>query len=119
MRLWLGVIDAAGAVVADPYLMFDGELDQPKLEIDYGARSVEMACVSSFERLFSDDEGIRLNPSNHKSVWPGETGLDAITGVTRQVIWGPGTKVGNDSPASGGITGSIFGGRGNYSTSHQ
>lgn len=100
IRLWLGVINAAGAVVADPYLMFDGELDLPHLIIDAGSRVVEMDCVSAFERLFSDDEGIRLNPSNHKSVWPGETGLDDITGIVRQLLWGPG------KPLSSGGTGS-------------
>lgn len=93
IRVWLGVIDAAGAVVADPHLMFDGEMDQPTLSIDESERVVEMECVSSFERLFSDDEGIRLNPANHKEVWPGETGLDDITGIVKQVLWGPGKAI--------------------------
>lgn len=31
-RMWLGFLDAAGAVVSDPYLVFRGFLDQPKLK---------------------------------------------------------------------------------------
>ena len=97
MRIWLGALTTAGAVVADPYLIFDGELDQPTLSIDIGTRELKYDCVSSFEKLFMLDEGNRLNQSHHQEVWPGEEGLNHVTGVTRSVIWGPGFN-----PESGG-----------------
>ena len=124
MRIWLGALDVNGGVVPDPFLMFDGELDQPTLAIDMGTRELTYECVSSFEKLFMNDEGNRLNPAHHKEVWPGETGLDFVTGVSRQVIWGPGFNPENSngsvssnpfvnallgqvqgSPSSGGSTG--------------
>lgn len=106
LRLWLGALNVSTkAVVLDPLLMFDGEIDQPRLEIDASQRGVDMDCVSSFEKLFTDDEGIRLSPANHKEVWPGETGLDDITGIVKQVIWGPGSKLTSASPSSSGIGG--------------
>ena len=90
MRIWLGAMDNNGTVIADPYLLFDGELDLPTLSIDYGTRELQYDCVSSFEKLFMLDEGNRLNQSHHQEVWPGEEGLNHVTGVTRTVVWGPG-----------------------------
>lgn len=93
VRLWLGAIDrAAGGVVADPYLLFDGELDQPILSVDRGERELEYECVSGMERLFDTDEGMRLADSFHQSVWPGETGLANVTGIVKTIIWGPGDR---------------------------
>lgn len=98
-RIWLGALNATTkAVVLDPYLLFDGVLDVPVLHTDMSTRDVEMTLASNFERLFMDDEGIRLNPANHKDVWPAETGLDDVTGVVRQVIWGPGDPIVGSAP---------------------
>lgn len=107
IRLWLGAI-VNGAVVADPYLLFDGQLDQPILEIDAGTRTLEYECVSSFERLFREDEGIRLSDANHKEVWPGETGLQDVSGITKQVLWGPGDRPDGFAMGGGGPGGGSF-----------
>lgn len=116
IRIWIGALDGSVAnnVVADPYLLFDGVLDVPVLNTDDGTRSVEMTCASNFERLFMDDEGIRLNPASHKDFWPGETGLDDVTGVVRQVLWGPGDPIVGSAPGSGygGAAGGYGGGGG-------
>lgn len=106
IRIWLGALDTVSkAVIADPFQLFDGELDQPTLVIDDGTRHVEMECASNFERLFFDDEGIRLSPGHHKTFWPGELGLDDITGIVRQVIWGPGDKIRSSAPGGAGVGG--------------
>lgn len=111
VRLWLGAIDrAAGGVVPDPYLVFDGELDQPILSVGLGTRVLEYECVSGFERLFQVDEGMRLSDSFHQSVWPGETGLDGITGIIKTIIWGPGDRPGAIVSGGGaGHPGGVFG----------
>lgn len=101
IRIWLGALNELGVVIDDPYLMFDGELDQPTLKIDYGKRELSYDCVSSFEKLFMLDEGNRLNSAHHKEVWPGETGLDDVTGVSRSIIWGPGYNPDSNNPFSG------------------
>lgn len=95
IRIWLGAIDLAqNAVVSTPYLLFDGELDQPILSVDKeGSVELDYECISTFEKLFREDEGIRLSNSNHQAFWPGELGLSAVDGITKQVIWGPGEKI--------------------------
>lgn len=89
VTVWLGAVDrATGIVIADPLTLFVGEVDQPILTVDKGSRELEYECVSGFERLFSDDEGARLSDSFHKMVWPGETGLANVSGITKTIYWG-------------------------------
>lgn len=103
IRAWLGVLlRTTGVVVADPCLLFDGELDVPTLTIGKAKRQLAYACVSAMERLFANDEGIRLSDGWHQSVFPGETGLANMTGIVKKVYWGVAAPNG---AASGGIGG--------------
>ena len=89
MLIHIGALDpATGIVIADPHLLFVGELDVPTLHSKANARELDYEVVSVFERFFQDDEGARLAPGYHKSIWPGELALDEITGVTQTYYWG-------------------------------
>ena len=89
VTLWLGAVDrATGAVIADPQLLFLGELDVPTLTADTGKRAIEYTVVSAFERLFEDDASARLSSGHHRSLFPAEAGLDFVTGVDQPVFWG-------------------------------
>lgn len=87
IRVWLGAV-SGGTVVSDPYLLLDGEIDQPILTLSKGARKLEYECVSSFERLFEADEGFRLVDAEHQRIWPGETGLENVTELPKTIYWG-------------------------------
>lgn len=102
VRLWLAaLVRATGAVIADPYLLFDGVLDQPTLTVGRDMREVEFECVSAMERFFDNDEGFRLSDANHQRVWPGETGLEHMTALPKQIYWGV-SKVGGSGSGFGG-----------------
>lgn len=89
VTIWLGVMDrATGAVIADPLVIFLGEIDVPSLTGDRDRRALQFSITSVFELLFETDEGVRLNNSFHQSVWPGELGLEYVTEVQRQLPWG-------------------------------
>ncbi|SNS53084.1 hypothetical protein SAMN06295912_108113 [Sphingomonas laterariae] len=89
VSLWIGAVDeATGAPIPDPELVFLGELDVPHLMADENGRTLEYEVGSVFDRLFELDEGARLTDSFHQSIWPGETGLSAVTGVIDQIYWG-------------------------------
>lgn len=89
VQIWLGVVTpATGAVVADPCLIFVGELDVARLTMEEHGRTLEFDLISAFDRFFAEAEGIRLADSFHQSIWPGETGFAAVTGVTEQIYWG-------------------------------
>jgi hypothetical protein len=89
VRLWFGARDDyTGLVIGEPLLLADAEQDVPTLNIGPGEHSVSYDCVSAMERFFDNDEGINLSPTWHKTVWPGELGMDYVTGVTEPVYWG-------------------------------
>ena len=90
--VWLGsVITATGAVDPDPLLIFAGEVDVALLSVGQGTRSLVLDCVSVWERLFEDGEGVRLTNSFHQLAWPGELGFEFMTDVKRQLPWGADT----------------------------
>jgi hypothetical protein len=90
--LWLGAFNPASAsVIPDPLLIFAGEVDQATMQIGRGTRTLILECVSIWERLFDDNEGVRLSNAYHQSAWPGELGFEFVTDVRRQLPWGADT----------------------------
>lgn len=109
VRLYIAEVDRpTGLLVGTPELQFDGQIDRTTLNFGKGSRTLDMEVVSSAERLFMRNEGNSLNPTWHKSIWPGELGHDNATGLTIAVAWG----VASPQGASGGYGGGSFGGAG-------
>lgn len=78
-----------GAVIGAPEILFLGEIDVPTIGVDEsGARTVEFTIVSVFERLFEVEEGQRASNGWHQSIWPGELGLEFMTGTDVNLYWG-------------------------------
>lgn len=89
VQLFIAKFDpVTGLLIGGPELHFDGQIDRTKLISGRGARLLEMDIVSSAERLFVRNEGNSLNPTWHKSIWPGELGHDNATNLTIPVAWG-------------------------------
>jgi hypothetical protein len=97
-----------GAVVADPVLLFIGEVDVPTLSSGADGRTLEYEVTSISERLFAGDEGLRLSDGFHRSVWSGEVGLANVSGVEQTIYWGTQPPPGTVQPGSS-ITGGGFG----------
>jgi len=104
VKCFWGAIDrATGQPIPDPIVFFDGHLDQAELELPRGSpRTVTFECTGFSEPLFEVNEGHLLSDSFHQHIWPGEEGMEHIDGVARQIIWGPGEKVGGGSGYSYG-----------------
>lgn len=97
--LMLGAIDrTTGLVIPNPYELFVGEWDVATINIDKSERSVDVEIVSIFERLFEQDEGVRLTSSWLQSVWPNHKGLDFHTADPTNLPWG---KEGSRAVAGG------------------
>lgn len=89
VTIWFGAIDpSTGLVIADPDLIGVYELDVPIVEVKRNSRALQYDCVSAFERMFDQDEGVKLNGPWHASIWPGELGLQYTTSVLQQLPWG-------------------------------
>lgn len=89
LRLWLAQYNpTTGAISGTPQSLFDGQVDQTSLTIGRGRKELQISVVSKLERLFQRNIGNTLNPSFHKGIWPGETGEDNATGLSRPIAWG-------------------------------
>lgn len=89
VTIMVGAVDVATMTpIGAPDIQFLGEIDVPTLRTSQGQRVLEMSAVSVFERLFEIDEGQRATDGFHQAIWPGETGLAAVTGTTDKLYWG-------------------------------
>lgn len=90
VRLMIGAVDpATGQCIGEPDVLFLGEIDVPTIEADEGGQDqVSYTVVSVFERLFEIDEGQRATDSYHQSIYPGELGLEFMTGTDTNLYWG-------------------------------
>ncbi|WP_051132568.1 hypothetical protein [Sphingobium bisphenolivorans] len=90
VQLLVGAVNmTTGAVIGTPEVVFLGEIDVPTVDIDaQGERSVSFTVVSVFERLFEVEEGQRASNGWHQSIWPGELGLEHMTGTDVNLYWG-------------------------------
>ena len=107
-RFWMGTIGVDGKTVGTAEQLMDALVDYTVLRLRQGGRELEMAFIGRPEKLFLRQEGNSLDPRFHKSVWPGEKGLDNATGTKLSVPWG----VGGARGLSGGGGGAVGGGGG-------
>ena len=88
VQFWIGEFDPDTHVITRADREFDGFIDQTNYVFGTRTRRLEMSVVSLAERLFEGNIGNSLNPTFHKSVWPGETGHDHAIGLPIPVAWG-------------------------------
>lgn len=60
------------------------------VDADQDIDLTECDSFSVFEYLMENSEGVRLNGSWHKSLHPGELGLDLVVDVEKSLPWGTG-----------------------------
>jgi hypothetical protein len=108
-RIYLAEVDTAtGTVDGTPELLADMQLDTTALVLGRGTRKLEMGFVAAAQRLFLFNEGNTLTGRFHKSVWPGELGLDNATGKTGTIAWG------TQAPPRGTTASGVAGGSGGF-----
>lgn len=109
LRLWTAEIDEdTGLIIGEAQQEADWIVDYPAMTIDRGTRELELAFVSGGDRFFQVMRGNSLSPAFHRSVHPGEAGLDNASGVETSVPWGaPSAPRGTAS--TGGSAGGSFG----------
>lgn len=106
VRVFVGAIDdATGAPIGTPELKFTGEVDVPALSVSTGERKLDLSIVSAFERMFEVEEGVRAQDGWHQSIWPGELGLEYMTGTDRNLYWGGNPPAGHTSSLSASARG--------------
>lgn len=93
IRMWIGEVDGdTGQLTGPPDLMLDGIGDVTRLKLARGSRQLEFDIASRSERLFLLNEGNVLSGEFHRSIYPGERGLDNAVAVSTTVAWGVASK---------------------------
>lgn len=89
VRVLVGAYNlSTGLIIGTPELKFLGQVDVPTLTLEKGIRSIELSVISVFERLFENDDAVRAADGYHQSVWPGELGLEYMSGTDKNLYWG-------------------------------
>jgi len=105
IRLVAGALDPiTGLSIGQPETLFLGEIDVPKIDVDSsGVRTLDYTAVSVFERLFEVEEGQRASNGWHQSIWPGERGLEFMTGTDVNLYWGVKPPKGSGTAKGGSL----------------
>lgn len=89
VAIQIGSVDTAtGLPIGDSYVLFLGQIDNSTVRWADHDRRVDIRCIAAAEKLFAIEEGLRLSDTFHQTVWPGELGMEFVTGVEDWVPWG-------------------------------
>ena len=109
-KLWLGLFDAAGAIIADPLLLFSGRMDQCLLEDSGDTASITLVAESRLVDLQRPRER-RRTTVDQQGLFSGDLGFDYVAGLQdREIVWGGGTS-GTNGISAPSATGSVNGPR--------
>jgi hypothetical protein len=106
--IWQAYLDANGAIVADPFILFQGRMDTCEVHESGSTCSVSISAESHLVSLRRTVER-RYTDEDQKEQFAGDRGLEFIAALqTKEVVWG-GKSI--PSPTTDGGTGTGTGGR--------
>lgn len=87
-KVWFGVLDATGAIVADPKVLMSGKLDNCEVDEE---DPLNCTIVLSIENKLADlqrPREWRLTHEHQQELYPGDKGLEYVASlVDKVVIW--------------------------------
>lgn len=86
VEIHLGATGSDGQLVSEPYRLYIGELDQPKLVNGLG-RKLEYDVITGEARGLQPNEEQRQSDAFHKLRWPDEKGQEFATEGTKLAYW--------------------------------
>jgi hypothetical protein len=89
-KVWIGFFDSAGALIADPYLAFQGRFDVPDI-LDAGEQATISARYESRLADLDRPRERRYTDEDQSLDYPTDPGFEFVTRLPdKQVIWGGG-----------------------------
>jgi len=87
-KLYLGLLDANGAVVSDPYLVFSGRMDTMGIEDSGDTANIGLTAESRLIDLERSRER-RYTSEDQKIDYPNDKGLEFIADLQdKEIVWG-------------------------------
>ncbi len=86
-RIWVGFMDATGAIVADPYLAFRGRLDVPSISDSADGVTIGITYENVLGDLLRRRE-IRFTDEAQKALHPDDRGFEFVTTIQdKELKW--------------------------------
>lgn len=87
-KLWLGLLDADGDLIADPYLLFSGFTDVPA--IDEGAETATITVTAESRLVDLDRPRVRrYTPEDQAIDFPADKGFEFVAALQdAEIVWG-------------------------------
>jgi hypothetical protein len=83
------ILDAAWAVIADPGVVFDGEMKQPQIVEDPESGTCEVVITASHAASDTDNPGgRRTNDKMHRLLFPNDGFFKYAQQARNQLVWG-------------------------------
>ncbi|MGQ2989524.1 hypothetical protein [Brevundimonas sp.] len=82
-----GAVDTATGATLGVETLFRGELNYGVVVADESRRAVRLELITEEARALEPNDERRLSPAFHKACWPGELGMDHVTGVAEKDYW--------------------------------
>lgn len=88
VTIWIAALNASGAIIADPYMLFKGRMDV--LEIEEGAETASLTMHTE-NRLIDLQRAKerRYTAEDQKAYYPSDTGFNYVSALQDQsIVWG-------------------------------
>lgn len=86
--LWVGCVNSSGAVVVDPYLLFDGTMSAPSIN-DSPENSEIILSYDDDLLMLQRSKELRYDHDSQQSVFPGDQGFAYVAGLQEwSGFWG-------------------------------
>lgn len=93
-RIWLGLIDGAGALIASPVPLAFGRMDQPEISEDGETCEISISYESRLIDLLRPREW-RYTHESQQQIFPGDRGFEYVAALQdREILWGAASPVG-------------------------
>lgn len=87
-RVWLGLRDTDGRIIADPVLAFSGRLDVPEIIDNEESCTVSITYESRLIDLNTPREW-RYTHESQQALYPGDLGFEYVTAIQdKEIKWG-------------------------------
>lgn len=91
-RLWLGMLNSSGVIIADPYKIFDGKFDTAEIVENAEASEITIKYETRLIELERGREW-RYTPENQRLFNASDKGFDYVAGIQEwDGFWGPKAK---------------------------
>jgi len=88
-KFYFGMLNAAGAVITSPYLLFEGKLDVPVLDEGQEDSQITLTYENEYTSVNRSKES-RWEPETQKMFYPSDLGFQYVTATQEwNGTWGP------------------------------